>query len=74
MLGGAILLKVLLHKFKLDHHYFLAATSFSLIFSSALFAWAPSTFLQGFWMVVSSFAYASLEIEVNVCALRINPP
>ena len=74
MLLGAILQKIITHHTKLTHHFLLSIASVQLIFVTSLFAWASAPAIQGFWIVISGISYAAMEIEVNIVALRVNPP
>lgn len=62
MLLGAIFLK-LLHKYtNVTYHKSLAIMSLTLVFTSTLFSYATSLFLQGIWMILSAVAYSAMEI------------
>ena len=74
MLLGAILQKVVQHHTKITHHFMLSAASALLVFATSLFALSPVLSIQGFWMVLSALSFSAMEIEVNIVALRVNPP
>lgn len=74
MLLGAILQKVVVHHTKITHHFLLATACALLVLASPLFAWATDLEIQGFWMTLSALSFSAMEIEVNIVALRVNPP
>lgn len=74
MLLGALLQKVIQHHTKLTHHSLLSIASSLLVFTGTIFVWTDSPVVQGFWMTISAISYSAIEIEVNIVALRVNPP
>lgn len=73
MLGGAMILKLLQKGTNISHHGIIMGSSILIAINSVRLAWSESLFLEGFWMVMASIGYVSLEVKVNICILMTNP-